>query len=330
MSEFNHQNAENAAQAEIKYPIVLHQNTSINAKPPYKLLRYSNGDFMQLIDMRCQRFSDPAVSGAAYAIALFSIKPEESALIESKPDRLDFLAAMLYAHVPADRFVRASVVKDGRPVDIKVQPGCASIDKEVQEDTVVFEEAVAVPESSGKTVKKQDPGCVNLVIKPDVLTDEQRDFFVFAPIRSARRLNEDDIQALSLTELMSLVFVYSKCDVSRFPQPNVDVKNDNFNFLLNAAAKWMRDNTFYTVHDLLNDELLKLSNNGTPFALVFSERAMAETVIGGNENLECREVGGDKAAFFGMLVDAAVPQFIADANPTTLSTRGYMNYMANN
>lgn len=321
MSEFNCQNAENAAQAEIKYPIVLHQNTSADAKPPYKVLRYPNGDFIQLIDIGCKRFNDPSISGASYAIALFRVRPEEVDIIETKPERLDFLASMLYAHVPEDRFVRASVVIANKPVDIKVKAGCKTIDKAREvEETLVYEDPL--PEK-----ERKDPGRIDLAIRADILTDYQRDTLVFAPLRSCARLNGDDIAGLTPAELMSLAFVYSKCDLSRFAAENSAARNDNFNYLLNAVAEWFKTHAFYTLYDLANDMPLMLYNNGAPFTAVFSECAMAEGAIAGNELVECRPVEDAKAEYFRCLLDNGIEQFIVDGNPTTLSAQGYMNYM---
>lgn len=342
MSEMNQQTAETASQAEVKYPIVLHQNTSINAKPPYKVLRFANGDFIQLIDMYSRRFSDASVGKGAYSIALFKITEEETALIEICPQKLDALAGMLYAHVPADRFIRASVVKENKPFDIKVTPGCASLNdvpapveapapKAVTVDGWTPAEQKIDPFAHDAVPAKpqQDIGEIHLNIVPDVLNDQQREQYVFAPIRFAHRLTAEETAGLDITELLSAAFVTSKSNVSRMPQFNKDAKDANFKLLLTVIAEWLKNNPFYMVYDRTEEAPVKLFNNGVPFTPLFTSSTRAERVIFGNDKLECVEVSVNKADFFRLLLDRGIVQFIVDGNPLTLSSQGYYNFMSN-
>ncbi|MBQ3574146.1 MAG: hypothetical protein IJA26_00620 [Clostridia bacterium] len=367
MTENNIPNFENANPAEVKYPIILHQNNSINAKPPYKVLRFENGVFMQLIDMGSRKFNDAAVSGGSYSIALFKIKEEEAAMAQTRPERLDYLARMLYEHIPEDRFVRASVIVSGRPIDIRVKFGCPSIDGNAQagQDTldqvVVFTEATAAPvQPAMPTMQRpaaepvrtepaapvfreaapalrpavyepvRDIGRIDLRVRPDILRDDQRETCVFAPIRHGRSIMPADVAGLSLTELVSAAFVTVNCNVGRMPQFSKDAKDSNFKTLMNVIAERLKDNPFYVICDSADKLPVRLFNNGVPFTPVFSDRMLAEMCIYGNDRVECVEIAAGKAEFFHELMNRGIVQFIVDSNPLTLAVQGYYNYMANN
>ncbi len=339
MSEFNNQNIESAYQPEIKYPIILHQNNAISAKPPYKVLRYPNGDFIQLIDMHCRKFNDPAVAPGAYSIALFRIKPEESLLINTRPDRLDLLAQMLYDHIPADRFVRASVVRENKPYDITVEPLCRTIDRAEEQAAPVFDEIPHLDPVPAVSVRKPEPaatqplsdiGRLDLRIMPDVLNDYQREMYVFAPVRAAREISAAELTALSFTELMSVAFVTSNCNVERMLQFNRNAKEANLRTVLNAAAARLKNNSFYAIYDKAEGAPVKLFNNGVPFTPVFSAKELADAVIYGNDRVECMEIASGKTEFFRALLDHGIVQFIVDSNPLTLSVQGYCIFMSAN
>lgn len=328
MSENKQENVETVNFAETRYPILLHQNTSINAKPPYKVLRFSNGDYIQLIDMRCARFHDALIGGGSYSIALFSIKDEETALIESNPQKLDMLAHLMYEHIPADRFIRASVVKANQPYDIHVATERESIDDMLSSDEKPAKVELSKPTATqSRPTEAQDIGHFDLRIVPDILSDEQREQYVFAPIRSAHRLQASELNGLNLTELMSVAFVTSRCNVDRRPQFYKDAKEANFKLLLNLAAAWLKGNAFYAIYDRAEKGAVKLYNNGVAFTPVFSSREAAERVITGNDRMECVEISQDKAEFFRKNLENGVVQFIIDENPTTLSVQGFCNFM---
>lgn len=67
-----------------KYPIVLFENTAINARPPYKILQFKDGVFIQIIDLMCRRFNDICTIGN-YSIALFKIYANEVEWIKLIP-----------------------------------------------------------------------------------------------------------------------------------------------------------------------------------------------------------------------------------------------------
>ena len=351
MSENNRPNTDNAVQEEIKYPIILHQNNSINAKPPYKVLRFENGVFMQLIDMHCRKFSDPAISGGSYSIALFKIKEEEAALIQSRPDRLDYLANMLYEHIPQDRFVRASVIRENKPYDIRVHTECTSIDAAAEEKVQETIEPAVLPEveesaasedifrhseseEAEQTKAAEQPaptvGRLDLRIVPDVLSDAQRETYVFAPLRSARRLAPADFEAMNVTELVSVAFVTSKCNMQNLPRASKDAQEANFRMLLGLIAERLKQNPFYIIYDRTEEAPVKLFNNGVPFTPVFSQKEMAEATVNANDRMECVEIAINKDDFFRSLLEKGIVQFIVDGNPLTLAVQGYYNYMSNN
>ena len=321
MSENNRPNAVENVEA-IRYPIILHQNNSISAKPPYKVLRYESGVYMQLIDLNCAKFNSPSVSGGAYSIALFKIREEEALLAQTKPERLDFLANMLYEHIPADRFVRASVIRENKPIDIKVNTECRTIDSAAATRSEAEESKVNAAQMPVK-----DIGRLNLNIKADVLSDEQRERYVFEPLRTGKYLAKADIEGLSLTEIVSAAFVTSRCNVARISRAGVAARDENFKFLLGAIAENLRENAFYAICEKESKAYVRLFNNGVPFTPVFSEKALAEGVIGENENVECVEIADRKAEFFRALDSSGVVQLIVDENPLTLSIKGFARYM---
>lgn len=328
MSENKQENVETVNFAETRYPILLYQNTSINAKPPYKVLRFSNGDYIQLIDMRCAQFHDDLIKGGSYSIALFSLKEGETELIRQAPDKLDRLANLMYEHIPADRFVRASVVKANQPYDIQLAPKCESIDEMLNPDEKPTKVELAKPtDAESQSAEAQEIGRFDLHIVPDVLSDEQREKYVFAPIRAAHRIEKAELDGLSLTELMSVAFVTSKCNVDRKPQFYKDAKEANFKLLLNLVAEYLLRDAFFAIFDRMEQGSVKLYNNGVPFTPIFSSREAAESVISENERMECVEIAENKADFFRKNLDRGIVQFIVDGNPVTLSVQGFCNFM---
>lgn len=338
MTENSYSNAENMDQEAVKYPIILYQNNSINAKPPYKVLRFENGVFMQLIDMHCRKFNSPAVSGGSYSVALFRMKEEEAELVQSRPERLDFLAKMLYEHIPADRFVRASVIRENKAYDIKISTDCQSIDGNAAEaasgaaseaETNACAEKAEPFKAAETEQPAQNIGRLDLRIVPDVLNDLQRETYVFAPVRAARCISAAELDGLSVTELVSVAFVTSKCNMSRMPQASLNAREENFRLLLGLIAQRLKNHSFFIIYDKTEESSVKLFNNGVPFTPVFSGRSAAESAVAGNDRMECVEISINKDDFFRQLIEKGIVQFIVDGNPLTLAVQGFYKYMSN-
>ncbi len=289
-----------------KFPIILYENAAINARPPYKILQFEDGVFIQIIDLMCRKFNDISMMGRGkYSIALFKIKSNEVEWIKSNTEKLNNLANTLYENIPEDRFVKASIVLENNTLfDIAVRPLCNSIDEKSSQNEQKFK----------------------LSIMEDTLNDAQKEKFVYTPIKNGFNLNRDYVKELSLREIMSTIFVLANIDTSSLSDEAKKIKDDNCGFLLSMAADWLKNNSFYVVCTKNNNMPIILSNNGMTFTCVYSSKDYAETAINGDVNLLCREISLQKPEFWQSLMQNGISQIVADNSPMTLTVQGCYMY----
>lgn len=292
--------------AASKFPVVLYENTAINARPPYKILQFEDGVYIQIIDFMCRKFNDISMMDRGnYSIALFKIKTNEIEWIKTSPEKFNNLANVLYENIPADRFVKASIVLENNTLfDIAVRPLCDSIDEKSSQNEQKFK----------------------LSIMEDTLNDAQKEKFVYTPIKNGFNLNRDYVKELSLREIMSTIFVLANIDTSSLSDDAKKIKDDNHGFLLSMAADWLKNNSFYIVCTKNNNMPIVLSNNGMTFTCVYSSKDYAETAINGDVNLLCREISLQKPEFWQSLMQNGISQIVADNSPMTLTVQGCYMY----
>lgn len=296
---------QNEKQPMRSYPILLYENAAINARPPYKVLRFEDGDYMQIIDLTCSRFGGIAtVACSGYSIALFRMKQNETEWISSNTDQLDRMAALFYERIPNDRFVKASFVQsDGSMSDLAIRPLCDSVD-----DLLKL-----------SAVKK------GLSLIGDTLTNEEKEKYVYTPVRNGIKYTKEFVSELSLRKIMSAVYVLANMNDSNLSTVSKETKNQNQGFLFSMAADWLKTKPFYVLCDVVSAQPIKLENNGIPFTCVFTEEELmneAINEIGGNAGV-CRVlISSDKSEFFLSLLQNGIVQIVVEKSPMPLSTNG--------
>lgn len=125
----------NNQQEKSSYPITLYENCNISTEPPYKVLKFPEGIYVQVVDLFCRRFFDfqSLPLNGTYSVALFRLKPEEVSWIPSNIDKFENLVKKLYKNIPADRFVKALEVSpenETPPRDLIIRSLCETIDEE--------------------------------------------------------------------------------------------------------------------------------------------------------------------------------------------------------
>jgi len=143
---------------EVKYPVTVFENRNISANPPYIVLKFAEGYCIQIIDFLSRQFFDSdTVQGEGYSIALFKITDEEVEWAKnSNKDALDKLANALYNSIPADRFLKASVVVNNEQKDINVAPKCQSLNGEQLSELQVLQRICCKMEKENKEENKDE------------------------------------------------------------------------------------------------------------------------------------------------------------------------------
>ncbi|MBE6783233.1 MAG: hypothetical protein E7536_04405 [Ruminococcaceae bacterium] len=295
--------SENKTQNNVNENQVIFENRAISADPPYVILKLDGAYYIQLFDLMCRRFFDITnCMSENYAIALFRLRENELSWIQNDTGKLDQLAKRLFDQIPRDRFVKASLITpDGQMLPLSVTPHCDSIDQPVME------------------------AMLQLNIVEDILSDAQKEKYIFSSIRSGVSLTKDDVKDLSLRELLSVVFVTRACSVDGYPEYIQEVKRANSGFVLCMVADWLKHNPFYIITDY-KDNPIKMQDHGIPFTCVYSSRELAEETINGVPMLKTVVVDSNKPDFWKKLMSKGFVQICADNSPVTLTVEGCLIY----
>ncbi|MBR5826313.1 MAG: hypothetical protein IKY78_04415 [Clostridia bacterium] len=171
----------------------------------------------------------------------------------------------------------------------------------------------------------QNTTTFQLTIQNDVLTNEQRENFVFSCLRKGIKLNREMVSDLSLGEILSVVFVTSNCDLSTYPHTAKEIQEHNRGFMLSMAADWLKHNDFFVIEDV-SHKLIKMSNNGIIFTCVYSSLDLAKKAANGCIGLTVQRISTNKPDFWKTLLSQGIVQVVADNSPITLTAQGCLIY----
>lgn len=112
-----------------KYPNSLYETQDKNANPPYAIIELPDGIYIRVVDFLFRKLSDEHTTpGSGYAMALFRLRMKEVDWLKSDKAKLDALAKRLLEEIPADRFVQALAISPNGARELKIKPGCPTID----------------------------------------------------------------------------------------------------------------------------------------------------------------------------------------------------------
>lgn len=176
-----------------------------------------------------------------------------------------------------------------------------------------------------KSTPPKTTATFQLAIQNDVLTDEQRENFVFSCLKKNIKLNKEMVSGLSLGEILSVVFVTSNCDLSTYSHTAKEIQEHNRGYMLSMAADWLKHNDFFVIEDASHN-LIKMSNNGIIFTCVYSSLDLAKRAANGCVGLTVQRINNNKPDFWKKLLSQGIVQIVADNSPVTLTTQGCLIY----
>ena len=176
-----------------------------------------------------------------------------------------------------------------------------------------------------KSTPKITTTTFRLAIQNDILTDEQRENFVFSCLKEGIKLNKEMISGLSLGEILSVVYVTDNCDLSTYPQTAKEIQEHNRGYMLSMAADWLKHNEFFVIEDALHN-LIKISSKGIIFTCVYSSLDLAKKAVNGCVGLTIHRINTNKPAFWKKLLSQGIVQVIADNSPMALTAQGCLIY----
>ena len=173
--------------------------------------------------------------------------------------------------------------------------------------------------------KKKSSGTFQLNIQNDILTNEQRQKYVFSCLQEGISLQKSMVSDLSLAEILSVVYATSSCSLSAYPQNAKTTQENNRGFMLSMAADWLKNNDFFVI---LNTKGLpiKMANNGVGFTCIYSTESMAEKAINGCKGLNIKKISANKPDFWKSLLANGIIEIVADNSPVTLTVQGCLIY----
>lgn len=171
----------------------------------------------------------------------------------------------------------------------------------------------------------EKPAIFQLVIQNDILTDEQREKYVFSCLREGTKLQKNMLSGLSLGEILSIAFATSNCDLSGYPQSAAETQEHNCGYMMSMAADWLKHNDFFIIEDAAHKPI-RMSNGSRIFTCVYSSADLAEKAANGCDGLTVKRIHSDKPDFWKKLLSLGVVQIVADSSPLTLTVMGCLTY----
>ncbi len=159
---------------------------------------------------------------------------------------------------------------------------------------------------------KKKNGALQLDLRNDILTDEQRQNLVFSCLREGTSPDQTAVAQLSLAEIMSVVHATSTCPLWGYPENAKQTQKKNRKLMLAAAADWLKHNDFFVVTDTAGNPV-RMTEKDTVFTCVFSSQELAEKAINGNEKLSVKKISTNKVEFWQVLMRQGLSQILADS-----------------
>ncbi|MBE6813535.1 MAG: hypothetical protein E7523_11735 [Ruminococcaceae bacterium] len=167
---------------------------------------------------------------------------------------------------------------------------------------------------------KKKQGVLQLDLRNDILTEEQRQKYVFSCLREGITPDHSMVTDLSLAEIMSVVHATVSCPLWGYPDNAKQTQETNRKFMLSMAADWLKHNDFFVVVDAVGNPV-RMTEKDSVFTCVFSSRELAEKAINGNEELSVKQISANKVEFWQVLMRQGVLQVLADNNAESLTVQ---------
>lgn len=167
---------------------------------------------------------------------------------------------------------------------------------------------------------KRKQGLLQLEMKKDILSEDQRQKYVFSHLREGTTPTHEIVNELSLSEIMSVLYATGSCPLWGYPENAKQTQSNNYKFMQSMAADWLKHNDFFVVNDAAGN-LVKMTEKDTAFACVFSTVALAEAAINGNSELSVKKISTNKVEFWQVLMRQGVSQVLADNNVEALNVK---------